>query len=262
MSGAARPKLGVFKLASCDGCQLQILNLEDELLALSERVEIAHFLEASSRSVGGPYDVALVEGSVSTARDVERIRAIRAASRTLVAIGACATSGGIQHLRNLADVEAWKAELYPHPEWVETLATSTPLSDHVAVDHEIHGCPVSKAQLLRVLLRSLLGAAPDLPGASVCLECKRRGYVCVVVAKGLPCLGPATRAGCGALCPSLGRDCYGCFGPAEGAQPAVLAEALRRAGHSQGDVARRFRGIQGHRREWRELADRLEGRGE
>ncbi len=255
---AARPRLGVFKFASCDGCQLQLLNLEDELLALADRVEIAHFLEASSRVEPGPYDVALVEGSITTSRDVERIREVRDQSAFLIAIGACATAGGIQHLRNVADVEAWKSEIYPHPEWLDTLATSTPISDHIPVDHEIHGCPVNKREVLRVMLRALLGAGPDPPRASVCMECKRSGHVCVIVAGGQACMGPVTRAGCGALCPSLGRGCYACFGPYEGANGPALAGRLEGLGLPRRDLARRFRGITGSHPAFRSTAEGLE----
>jgi sulfhydrogenase subunit delta len=254
----ARPRLAVFKFASCDGCQLQLLNLEDELLTLAERFDIAHFLEASSRTAPGPYDLALVEGSVATPTDARRIREIREQTHTLIAIGACATAGGIQHLRNLADAEAWKREVYPHPESIETLATSTPLSEHVQVDHEIQGCPVDKRQLLRVLARALLGAEPDLPRASVCLECKRRGNVCVIVARGLPCMGPVTRAGCGALCPGLARDCYACFGPSDDPNLPSLARRLQELGLSRREVARRFRGINGYRPGFRRMAEALE----
>ncbi|HVP29790.1 MAG TPA: oxidoreductase [Myxococcota bacterium] len=254
-----KPKLAVFKFASCDGCQVSLLNLEQELLALAERIDVAFFLEATSHVDAGPYDVALVEGSITTEEDVARIQRVRAASRTLVTIGVCATSGGIQALRNTADVEAWKRQVYPHPEWVHALATSTPISEHVKVDAEIQGCPVDKHQVLRVLLRALLGAAADLPGASVCMECKRRGLVCVLVAKGSPCLGPITRAGCGALCPSLGRDCYACFGPADDPNPTSLADRLERLGVHRRDVVLRLRGVAGWRPEFRAVADRLEG---
>ncbi len=254
----ARPRLAVFKFASCDGCQLQLLNLEEELLALAERFEVAHFLEASSRVLEGPYDVVLVEGSITTAHDAERIRGIREQAGWLVAIGACATAGGIQHLRNTAAVEDWKREVYPHPEWIEVLETSTPISDHVRVDHEIHGCPVDKHEVLRVLTRSLLGALPDPPRGSVCVECKRRGQVCVTVARGIPCMGPVTRAGCGALCPSLGRDCYACFGPSRDADPAALANRFRELGLSPHDIARRFRGITGGDPVFRDAAQALE----
>jgi coenzyme F420-reducing hydrogenase gamma subunit len=257
---SARPKLGVFKFASCDGCQVSILNLDEALLTLSQRIEIAHFLEATSHVDPGPYDVALVEGSITTDADVQRIARIREASRTLITIGACATSGGIQALRNTADLEGWKRTVYPHPEWIEALATSTPIADHVKVDAEIQGCPVNKAQVLRVILRALLGASSDLPGASVCMDCKRAGHPCVVVTKGEPCMGPVTRAGCGALCPGLGRDCYGCFGPSDDPNPGALVEQWMQSGLSRRDATLRLRGIAGWRREFREAADRLEGR--
>jgi coenzyme F420-reducing hydrogenase gamma subunit len=253
-----RPRLAVFKFASCDGCQVSLLNLDEALLDLAERFEVAHFLEATSRVEEGPYDVALVEGSVTTAKDAARIRRIREQTRFLVTIGACATSGGIQHLRNLADADAWKAKVYPHPEWIETLATSTPISEHVKVDAQIQGCPVDKGQVLRVLTRYLLGTTPDLPGASVCMECKRSGIPCVVVTRGLPCMGPVTRAGCGALCPAQGRDCYACFGPADDPNPASLARRFGELGLTRREAARRFRGINGWRPEFRKAAERLE----
>lgn len=255
---APRPRLAVHKFASCDGCQLSLLNLEDALLRLAERVEIAHFLEASSRVLPGPWDLSLVEGSVTTEHDATRIQRIREESRVLITIGACATAGGIQALRNGADLEEWKAHVYPEPRWLECLATSTPISAHVKVDHEIQGCPVNAEQVLRVLLRFLLGTQPDLPGYSVCMECKRRGTPCVLVAKRLPCLGPVTRAGCGALCPSLGRDCYGCFGPSDDPNPEALVEQLRALGYSAAEVARRFRGIYNAQAPFRRVAEALE----
>ena len=255
----ARPRLAVFKFASCDGCQVSILNLDERLLELAERFDVAFFLEASSRAEQGPYDVALVEGSITTPADAARIRRVREESRTLVTIGACATAGGIQALRNVADAEAWKARIYPHPEWLETLATSTPISEHVKVDHQIYGCPVNPEQVLRVLTRALLGTTPDLPGASVCIECKARGHVCVLVARGIPCMGPVTRAGCGALCPGLGRDCYGCFGPADDPNTASLARRFESLGVAREDVARRFRGVEGWAPAFRRAAEALEG---
>lgn len=257
---SARPRVAVFKFASCDGCQVSILNLEDELITLAEHLDFAFFLEASSRAEPGPYDVALVEGSVTTEHDARRIRSIREQTGTLITIGACATAGGIQALRNVADVEQWKRDVYPRPEWIQALPTSTPISDHVEVDYEIHGCPVDNRQVLRVLSRALLGTTPDLPGSSVCLDCKRRGTVCVMVARGIPCMGPVTRSGCGGLCPAMGRDCYGCFGPAEDANVEPLADRFRELGLRRRGVARKLRGITGHSPAFRRMADHLEGR--
>ena len=218
---AQRPRLAVWKFASCDGCQLTLLDCQDELLALAEQVEIAHFPEASRADVEGPYDVSLVEGSVTTAHDAERIQQIRAESKTLITIGACATAGGVQALRNFADVAEFRAAVYARPEYVATLATSTPIASHVKVDFELRGCPIDKRQLLELLNALLTGRQPRIPAHSVCEECKRRGNTCVMVAHGTPCLGPVTQAGCGAICPAYNRGCYGCFGPV--AQPNTAA---------------------------------------
>lgn len=210
-----RPKLAVWKFASCDGCQLTLLDCEDELLLMSELFEIAYFLEASSAVVRGPYDLSLVEGSITTPEEVERIHAIRRQSRILVAMGACATAGGIQALRNFVDVEDMKRVVYASPEYVRTLEHSLPASAYVPVDYELPGCPPNKAQVLEFLTAFLQGRRPSIPTHSVCLDCKQQGIVCVMVAEGIPCLGPVTRTGCGALCPRYRRGCYGCFGPME-----------------------------------------------
>jgi sulfhydrogenase subunit delta len=222
MSLLPKRTLAVWKFSSCDGCQLSLLDLEDELLALAERLEIAQFLEASSATVDGPYDVSLVEGSITTPHDAQRIREVRASSRALITIGACATAGGIQALRNFADVEEFTRIVYASPDYISTLATSTPISAQVPVDFELNGCPINKLQLLEVINAYLNGRRPRVRAHSVCVECKRRGTVCVMVAHGTPCLGPVTHAGCGAICPAYDRGCYGCFGPKETPNPASL----------------------------------------
>ncbi|HEU5111022.1 MAG TPA: hypothetical protein VFT95_20975, partial [Micromonosporaceae bacterium] len=237
----AGPTLAVWKFASCDGCQLTLLDCEDELLTLAGVVRIVHFAEATSVSVPGPYDVSLVEGSITTPSDVDRIRRVREQSRIVVTIGACATAGGIQALRNGADVDEFRRVVYARPEYVETLAESTPVAAHIPVDFELPGCPISRHQLLELLGALLAGRRPDLPTHSVCVDCKLRGTACVLVSAGTPCLGPVTRAGCGAICPAFGRGCYGCFGPMAGADPAALEPALRAAGMSTGDIARAYR---------------------
>jgi coenzyme F420-reducing hydrogenase gamma subunit len=238
-AASARPTLAVWKFASCDGCQLSLLDCEPELLALTRAVRIAHFTEMSRATVAGPYDVSLVEGSITTAADVERIKDVRAASRTLITIGACAATGGIQALRNLAEPGAYPRVVYAHPEYLDTLATSTPISAHVKVDYELHGCPIDRYQLLEVVLALLAGRRPAVATHSVCQECKARGTVCLVVAGSTPCLGPVTRAGCGALCPATGRGCFGCFGPSESANVTSLVARLHGDGVA-GDVMDRL----------------------
>lgn len=239
MSGAdPRPTLAVWKFASCDGCQLSILDCEDELLALSDAVRIAHFTEMSRASIEGPYDISLVEGSITTAADAARIREVRAQSTTLITIGACASAGGIQGLRNFAAAGVFPRLVYAHPEYIAALDTSTPISDHVTVDYELRGCPVDTRQLLEVLLAQLAGRRPAISAGPVCEECKRRSTVCLLVAGGQACLGPVTHAGCGALCPSIGRGCFGCFGPSETANTTALADQLERISVSDLEIAR------------------------
>lgn len=240
MSARRRPKLAVWKFASCDGCQLSLLDCEDELLELAGEVVIAYFPEASRAIQAGPYDLSLVEGSISTPEDAERIRKVREQSRTLVTIGACATAGGVQALRNFQGVAEFMSIVYARPDYISTLASSTAIADHVPVDLELRGCPVSKHQLLELINAWLNGRRPNLASHSVCIECKLRGTVCVMVAQGSACLGPVTQAGCGAICPACGRGCYGCFGPQDTANTNSLGEAWLRAGESRAALARVF----------------------
>ena len=252
-----RPRLGVFKLASCDGCQLALLDLEDELLELAESVDIVHFSEASSAMApSGPFDLVLVEGSVSTPEQLEHIREIRRRTAALITIGACATAGGIQALRNFGDHKEIMAVVYARPEYIETLATSTPVSDHVQVDFELRGCPIDRYQLLEVISAFLARRTPTIADEAVCMECKRRGTVCITVARGVPCLGPVTHAGCGALCPTYGRGCYGCFGPKENPDTVSVANLFKALGRSDRDVRRAFRFITCWKKPFREESER------
>jgi coenzyme F420-reducing hydrogenase gamma subunit len=238
----SKPRIAVFKFASCDGCQLSLLDAEDELLGVLGAVDIAYFPEASSAMGKPPYDIAFVEGSITTHQDAQRIQQVRKQCRTLITLGACATAGGIQALRNFADVKEFTSIVYARPDYISTLATSTPIADHVAVDFELRGCPIDKQQLLEVISAFLAGRKPNTPPHSVCMECKRRGIVCVMVAHGAPCLGPVTHGGCGALCPAYHRGCYGCFGPKETPNTHSLATWMGRVQHvSEPDLVRVFR---------------------
>jgi coenzyme F420-reducing hydrogenase gamma subunit len=262
---AARPRVGVVKLASCDGCQLTILDLEDRLLELTERFEFIEFAEATSRRSSGPFDVLFVEGSISTSEQAAEIVRLRASATTLVTIGACATAGGIQALRTAAEHDAFRAAVYPVPAYVESLATAQPISACVPVDAELRGCPIDPGQLVELLTAVTTGRRPQIPDQAVCLECKRRGIACVVVARGLPCLGPVTQTGCGAICPAFGRGCYGCFGPREGANVDALADAITSGiggapAVAPVDVGRLFAGFTGATPAFRGVTDRLGGR--
>jgi sulfhydrogenase subunit delta len=236
-----KPKLAVWKFASCDGCQLSLLDLEDEILLLSEAIQIANFPEASRAFMKGPYDLSLVEGSITTPHDAERIREVRRQSKFLVTIGACATSGGIQALRNFRNVKEFTSLVYAHPEYIDTLSTSTGIADHIKVDYELQGCPINKYQLLEVISAYLNGRKPSIAQESVCMECKRKGNVCVMVAHGTACLGPVTHAGCGALCPAYNRGCYGCYGPKENPNTGSLSDQLAQLGMPREDIVRIYR---------------------
>jgi coenzyme F420-reducing hydrogenase gamma subunit len=250
---SAKARLAVFKFASCDGCQLSLLDCEDELLAVAEAVEIAYFLEARSRQLEGPYDIALVEGSITTPHDIERIREVRSQCKFLVVIGACATAGGIQALRNWGDVAEFTRQVYARPDYIKTLATSTPIAEHVPVDFELRGCPINKHQLLELVSALIWGRTPRTPRYSVCVECKRRQVVCVAVARGVACLGPVTQAGCEVICPAYNRECFGCFGPKEKPNLLSLSLRYRSDGHDPGHLTRLVRGFNGYAPEFRAI---------
>jgi sulfhydrogenase subunit delta len=258
----SKPKIAVYKFSSCDGCQLSLLNLEDELLDLVGVVEFANFLEARSRVLPGPYDVALVEGSVSTPHEVEKIKEIRSQARYLVALGTCATAGGIQALRNFANKDELAWMVYEHPNFLSALDTSTPLAEHVKVDLELWGCPINKYQALEVIAALLQNRRPNLPTHSVCLDCKRDGNLCVLVANGVACLGPVTRTGCGALCPNKGRGCYGCFGPVPNADVDTMIPVLKPIESYPNETYQLLRYFTGYAPAFRQVADELAVQGE
>ncbi len=253
-----RPRVAVFKFASCDGCQLQLLSCEDELLAIAGKLDIVHFLEASSHVEPGPYDISLVEGSITTPADRERIKQVRAESRFLMTIGACATAGGIQSLKNWGDRNEFLRCVYAEPKYIETLSTSTAIADHVPVDYELRGCPINRYQLLEVIDALLRNQSPKTPSHSVCLDCKRRGTVCVAVAQDAVCLGPLTQSGCGAICPSYNRGCYGCFGPAAQANCQSLSSQYLRRGTSRAQLVPWLRNFNADAPAFREEGDRID----
>lgn len=238
-----KPKVAVHKFTSCDGCQLAFLNLGEDLLTLSELVDIVHFAEAGPVNPDTEVDIAFVEGSISTPHEIERIQRIRQQSRYLAVIGACATAGGLQALRNLADANEWISSLYTHPEHIHSLETSTAISNHVKVDLELWGCPVNGRQIIAAIRSLLFGVIPNQEKDKVCMECKRRQTVCVMVSRGIPCMGPVTLTGCGAICPRFGRDCYACYGPAENINTTSISNRFAGLGLLPEDIVKRFRFI-------------------
>jgi coenzyme F420-reducing hydrogenase gamma subunit len=250
-----KPKVAVFKFASCDGCQLSILDAEDELLIIANAVDIAFFPEASRRMLKGPYDISFVEGSIATPHDVEYIREVRKMSRVLVTIGACATAGGIQALRNWKDIKEFTQIVYAKPEYISALDRSLPISSYVHVDFELQGCPINKYQFIEVMSAFLHRRRPNVSSHSVCIECKIKGNICVLVDKGIPCLGPVTHAGCGAICPSYQRGCYGCYGPMESPNTQSLSKHFIRLGLTGQDIMLAFRGFNAYAEAFRKESD-------
>ncbi|MCC6391340.1 MAG: oxidoreductase [Bryobacterales bacterium] len=253
-----KPRIGVFKFASCDGCQLSLLDAEDELLEVAAAVDIAYFPEASRAMLKGPYDIGLVEGSITTHHDAGRIQKVRKQCRTLITIGACATAGGIQALRNWVDTAEYVRAVYATPKYIRTLSLSTPIAEHVPVDFELRGCPINKNHLLEVISAALIGRKLNIPTYSVCVECKRRGNVCIAVAQGVACLGPVTQAGCGAICPAYGRGCYGCYGPMETPNTAALTDQFRILGKDGSQIRRAYRGFNAWAWEFRKAGEECE----
>ena len=252
-----KPKLAVYKFASCDGCQLSLLDCEDELLAIAGEVEIANFPEASRAVQGGPYDVTLVEGSVTTPHDAKRIQEVRKLSKVVVTIGACATAGGIQALRNFSDVKDFISIVYAKPEYIDTLETSTAIADHIPVDFELRGCPINKQQLLELICAFLNGRRPNIHQHSVCVECKQRETVCLMVSQGTMCLGSVTQAGCNAICPSYNRGCYGCFGPAPEAEMAAVIPMMQKREQYPNETVHLLRNFTGYAPQFRNAVDSI-----
>ncbi len=239
-SFAKKPIVAIHKFSSCDGCQLAFLNLGKNLIKLTELVNIVHFIEAGPMDFDAEVDISFVEGSISTEEEETRIKQVRKNSKYLISIGACATAGGIQALRNLNDVKAWTASVYAHPDYINTLDTATPISDHVHVDLELQGCPVNSHQVLSAIRALLYGVTPVQDQDKLCSECKRLGQICVMVTKNMPCMGPVTRTGCGVLCPRQARDCYACYGPAENSNTESLSQRFQTMGLSSKSIAHRF----------------------
>jgi sulfhydrogenase subunit delta len=254
----SKPKIAVFKFASCDGCQLSLIDAEDELLGIVGAVDIAYFPEVSRAMLKGPYDIGLVEGSVTTHGDAQRIQEVRRQCKTLIAIGACATAGGIQALRNWKDVNEFIRVVYATPQFISTLKLSTPIAEHVPVDFELRGCPINKYQLIELITATLIGRKPNVPAYSVCLECKRKANVCIPVARGIACLGPVTQAGCGALCPSYDRGCYGCYGPMETPNTDSLTSQFRILGRTDDQISQAFRGFNAWAWQFRKASEECE----
>jgi sulfhydrogenase subunit delta len=226
----ARPRAAFFSFGSCEGCQLQVLSVEDVLLDMLAALEIVNFREAiDDRS--DEYDIAFIEGSLVRPEDIEEIQQIRKRAKILVAIGACACLGGVNAIRNRRSTTELAREVYGGRQdgVFKTLAEAAPLVSVVTVDYEVRGCPIDRAEFLESVRSLLAGTTPWVPAFAVCVQCTMRGTPCLL-GRGVPCLGAAARAGCEAICPAYGAPCEACRGFHDAPNFDALGEAFFRHG--------------------------------
>lgn len=233
-----KPKIGVFDFASCEGCELQIVNLEEDLLELLGEVDVVTFREAMKEH-SDDYDIAFIEGTCTRKSDEARLKGIRKNAKIVVALGACATIGGINCLKNFQPMYKVKEIVYGDDAHMYETYPARPINAVINVDYYIHGCPINRDELLSVTKALLLGKTPEIPNHPVCVECKLKGNQCVFE-KGMFCLGPVTRAGCGAICPSHGHACEGCRGYVDDPNRDSEMEVLEKYGLTVDDALKRL----------------------
>ena len=248
-------RISVHKFSSCDGCQLSLLNMGGTLVALGDAIELVHFLEAGYDNFDTPVDISFVEGSINSVEDRERLARIRENSKYLVAIGACATSGGLQALIRFHNDEERNVGIYTDAQAVAHYRNPVSLSECVHIDHEIHGCPINESSMLDCILQYVHHSVPTRNDGKVCNECKVKNHTCLMVTRKEACLGNVTQAGCGALCIGMGRTCFGCYGPAENSQPMNLSNYLRKTGFPSEEIQNRFLHIHNQRKPFQEAGE-------
>lgn len=235
-----KPRVAIFDFACCEGCQLQIVNMEEEILDLLTLVQPVEWREAMSDQ-SEEYDIAIVEGSITRPGDEEKLKTIRARAKILVALGACATIGGVNKLKNNFEMDEVRSCVYgkdgamPHLDTAPTKA----LDEVVKVDFKIHGCPINNKEFAYIVKCLATGKLPVIPNYPVCVECKMRGNVCRYEYNEV-CLGPVTRAGCNAICPSAGSWCFGCRGYVDDPNVQAAREVMEHYGKTMDDLKGRL----------------------
>ena len=238
-------RLAYVRFTSCSGCQLMLLNCEEQLAAIDGIVEVVAFDMASSRPDDeGGLDVVLIEGSISRPEELVALLKLRRRSEILVAVGACALTGGVNALAG-GDRIALCEDVYGECARDKMTFAPQPLSRFVRVDMQIAGCPPERSEYLRLLGSLARGGLPALPEYAVCMECRQRENLCLLIEARQPCLGPVTRAGCNALCPSFGVICEGCRGPVAEANRAEESRLLLELGLSEREVRARMQRFSG-----------------
>ena len=249
-----KPSVAVFKFSSDAGCQLEILNLENNLLDILELVDFTYFPMASRYYGPGPYDIGFVEGAVTSPEEIARIKHVRAQCKILVALGSCACFGGLPSIKNSLSQREVEEKVYPDTSVIHSIKAMG-IDQYVKVDAYLKGCPIDKNELVELIKGILLDIKPYLRPHSVCIECKLRENPCMFLGDGRVCMGPVTSAGCGAVCPSKNRPCEGCRGPANDPNASSLARTLLEYGLSPREVELKFRKYAGETPPFREGAE-------
>jgi coenzyme F420-reducing hydrogenase gamma subunit len=235
---AARPRLAFFDFSCCEGCQLQVINLETDLIPIVGQVDIVQFREAMTEK-SDQFDIAIVEGSITRKSEIPRLQAIRKQAGVVVALGACAHLGGINCLKNRFGSDYLRDQVYPGSDHAEDTISARPLSAVIRVNYAVPGCPIDRVEFLRLVTSLLLGRPFRLPDYTVCTECKLRENVCQFDL-GETCLGPVIRGGCNAICPAFGRPCDGCRGFVDDPKLTAHAEVLKKHGLTAEELMRSY----------------------
>jgi sulfhydrogenase subunit delta len=233
----AKPKIAIFDFACCEGCQLQIVNLEEEILSLLGGADVVEWREAMSEK-SDEYDIAIIEGSITRMEDEEKIKVIRGKAKVLIALGACAVIGGINKLKNnFDDLEEVKKCVYGKAAGKPHLRTAPvkAVGEVVQVDYAVPGCPIDGKEFTYIVRSLLMGKKPEIPEYPVCVECKANGNPCLWQYDQV-CLGPIIRAGCGARCPSNGFRCFGCRGYVDNPNVDAARDVINRFGLNLDDL--------------------------
>jgi sulfhydrogenase subunit delta len=250
----SKPRVAVFKFTSCSGCQLEILNLENDLLDVLNLIDLTYFPMASRSYSQGPFDIGLVEGAITTPEEIEAIKDVRKQIKTLIALGTCACYGGLPSMKNWQTERESAEKVYDNPSVIHSVKAYG-IDEYVKVDAYLKGCPINKDELVEFIKGACLDIKPYLRPHSVCVECRLKENPCLFITKGKVCLGPVTSAGCNALCPTLNRPCEGCRGPANDPNVPSLARTMAEYGLTQEEVQRKFRKYAGETQDFKKGAN-------
>ena len=250
---AKKLRIAIFKFTGCAGCQLELLHLEDIFMDLLELFDISYWVMLKRDNNETEWDIGLVEGGISTPGEIEEIKQIRKKTKFLVSFGDCAIGGCIPSIRNWIPQMEAEQRVYSDTSSIHSMKVLG-IGEYVKTDAILKGCPPHRETLVEILKSAILKIRPRLRQHPVCVECKFRDNACLITSKKMACMGPVTSAGCGAICPTLGRECEGCFGPMSNPNTAALASIFKDIRLSDEDIKRKFRKYAGMSPEFRREA--------